>query len=1305
MDYYALIGSSAEYNMPLLDRLLHVLRGRVQGADVPSREIVDATAVQPLVAEISSYECALFVKESIDAAALIVIACDWGVISPPAAASFINAFLVRALRYFNPNELGMVLRIVSFCKRPSTVRMGSDIAQRVCKRIMAMDARELCGMHPNSMCHILAAISSLPPDASLYPQVALRFADEAVRRVNSSKEQRKAEKAAFAAQQDVLRDGKTVVAERIGLQVPAPGAADDTPTAADSAIPPPSIATAQQTRALGQEPEVEPEGTADLYFRGDGPAAPAVRSRAPRPADTSSGALPLPQDSPAALRARENWERSHGTSSTMEGESPFAPAPVGSFLEDRQRASMLIPRTARLVRILSLGASLGGVPRTHALWQVVVDKTTSSAEARLSSSRPGAWADHDVRTGYQPVGPGQAPLPRLSAKIISEALWALAIAQPRAQPHASLARGAQGGKQQQSSPSTSNGLSATLQAVTEAEAAAGNVSVEAAVKLAAEALDAAAADTAAAPGSAAASDAATSPLGEPAATAPGPAGAATGVKLAGPWTATPFVALGKALSMMSQHDRGAGTAGVRSLSHEELVRLLWAYARTGYWAKAPSVVGRCARELADRLRAGAGAPHGLAEGGDVERFLAQGSPISVSVAARAAYCLGAVASSSGAGGPAQAAGHWLPTFFSALQDEMLRRWRHEPDSDWARVDGQSLAMMAWGCAQARAGTYALFQAIGDGLAAGTAADRAAWLSLQEARRQSAVEAATPAMDEDGFPIVAPPALSSLGTSTSPESRAPGPSGVDTSGIPLSESETRSLGRHHADPAAQEPGASSHASLSAALLRLQRGREEEQVLFQSSPLACTTLWRWSAAEVSMLAWAFAQLGVAHEGLFDAIANTARASWWVPSADDRRSSQAYGATRRHGASGGVLKADSDASSASALPAVQYYWLPNLLYAFALAGQVPRHPRAMSAFCSRLYHLPPPALARFSGPQLQLLYHFATTLRKYNSAVLGAAGLLRDRKAPALSAREREERRERTRALPTVHFLPETLEKAVLDARLSMVRGTAWRYAQTAPTPLVSRCREMFDSLCRRAEAAAGAEPGSVLRPQWEIVTAKGHILDMAVIVFRAGDAPRRHAGAGGEAVDVAADDGGGEGRSGTPTALLRLAVEVEGSSHFQPEPYPVETEDGGNTAPPSMPRLPHPFLLGQEAPLSQPVHAGPAGGAAQGVPMWYNPSTRARHAFLEASGWRVVHVCYRSLAAIAQAGGDGRVGTSSASGGGSRAGAVQAAQREYMARCIAEAGVDLQQAVRAALAPAPRERDASAAAAAGITHGRA
>ena len=1302
MDYYGLIGSSAIYNMPLLDRLLHLLRARSTGTEVPDRDVVDATAVLPLVAEFGSPECVLFVKESIDAAALTLISCDWSIVSPSAARAFMDSFTCRALRYYNPNELSMAMRVTAFCKRPATVRLASALATKICERFTGLDARELAAWHPNSMCHTLTALASLPPQPALFASVARTIADEAARRVTMTKQLRKAERRTFAVQQSLLRSGKTLAADAIGREV-APldgddnGGADGTSTSAaasaantsETPFSDPPMASPRNSPLAVMEDGAVAGLAAGLYaphlFSGS-PAAGNSSSSSLRPAAGSSSgggsSFPLPAHSPAAARAREQVYQAAGGKAAVAAAAAVAQSSSGdsgdstsyrissSFLSDRQVASSLVPRTSRLVKLLSGCAALGGLTRSHPLWQVVVDKTshavieadTQAGSSSSSSSTAGYGTPHGQ---HAEVGAGGERILHFSAPIIAETLWALALAQPRPQPHYNL-RSKNASVSAGSSPAAVD----SAEAVAVTEAAAGGAPTAtiqaAAADGAVENVPSSYSSTASATSSQASSSAAAALAGRE-----------------GVWSSKPFVLMGRNL---------LAHFPLSSLSHDQLVKLLWAYARTGYWTALPGMVAACARELGRRLRAGSDptACYGSDGGHSIESLLSS-RPISTGEAARAAWCLGSIASSGGGGGPSQPFAHWLPDFFASLQAEMLRRWREEPGAEWSLTSPQHISMMLWGCAQARAGTQALFAFVADEVTAATAADAAEWRRAQDALLLQRQAESDEQVGSDGVE-----ASSSSSSSASPSA----------SPLPWSQR----LGRHHAQPSASgsdAPSSSSASPSAAALSRLSLSREAEAAVFSSCRLGQLTLSRWTAGEVSMTAWAYATMGVAHRGLFGAMASTARASWWIPLRDDRprslhmaRKNSGAAAAAAAAAGGGKNGKGGSAGGKGAgeeeegppLPAVQYYWLSNYLYSLALAGQFPSYPSYISSFSRRLGKLAPEAQKGFTSPQLQMMHLVIATAKRYNLKVLSSAGLLHqppaDEVAPAAAndtskrstseavenkedssgatkqpPSSRSDRQAAARTLPLIQPFPDALITAAYNARITLLNRVAEKQRHAPPSPFIARCRSALLAVCASAEAAAGVPVGSVLRPQWELVTGKGMIVDMALVVTSSAAAGVGEGGGGGSSKRAKA---AGE-RSDATAALLRLAIEVEGPGHYLPLPYALPPSltsvvDSSSASPVS---LPHPFQPGQTSPLSSAVPL-----PVPGPPLVYNPATRAKHALLAASGWRTAHLCYKQWELAAS-------GNAAAAKG---SGAMEAAQQALLRRCIAEAGVDLTAVVR-------------------------
>lgn len=1423
MDYYALIGSSAQYNMPLLDTLLHLLRARAEGsAGLPPKDVVDATAVLPLVAELGSPECVLFVKETIDAVALVMIACDWGVVSPSAARSLAGAFAARALRFYNPNELSVALRVTGLCKRPATVALANTLAERLGGRLAALSPRDAARWHPNSMCHALAALAALPPQPALFPRLARAVADEVARRVSLDRGLRKAEQRAFRAQQMLLAAGKTAAAERVGARQ-LPGSSD-APTASES-----SAALAQQEQQQTQQQQTQPPASpvavlsdsaaaglaAGLYapHAFDGRPPPPQQEQAP-----AASTMALPQDSAAAVRAREQWLSGHLSAGggvdrpaaaaldadadgdgEDEGASGGGLSLPGGVLADRQVSSTLVPRTARLAKLLALTAALGGTPRWHPLWQAVVDKTTHSASARqalqegsggtadgASHGRRGTWSQ---TAGAVSDAAGQ-PLPILSATVIADTLWALALAHPKPKPHASL-RAQQAAKAAAAVPAAPSATSAPQEApVVDASTAVAGVDALAG-GVSSDVISALAAAEAAAPppSSGPETDAAVQgPAGGSASPAvDGGDGAAT---TSGVWTGRPFVVLGRALLEV----------GVASLSHDQLVRLLWAYTRTGYWTQLPPVVGVIARELAARLRAGsAGPPPRRRRDHDGEPPRGSGSqhhrrrpspshadleavvswtPVSVSEAARAAWCLGSIASAGGGGGPSQPYGHWLPAFFSALQDELLRRWAAEPTADWSVASPQAVAMLLWGAAQARAGVAALVNHVADAVAAATHDDIAAFRNARMTAAEShggvggAATAATPAGDSAASPstqqqplllgehlgelllddhnastnplMASMSALSPLGRIHAQPPEAAPPASPADAGVPLPSSPATS----QAAPPASAPA--SPSGLHESLARLSLPRDAEAAVFASSPLRKLSLGRWSAAEVTMAVWALAQQGIAHRGFLAAVAAMARPAWWVPLPDDSARSRTFGACRKGGvpastgavgasASGspsgggsgggdsGVASQSSPTSSSSALPPVQFYWLSNLLYSLATLGAFPAHHGYISAFARRLGHLPPRALVEgFTWQQLQMVHLAVATAKRYNTGLLRQAGALPAHggataaDAPQAQLPSRDARASMARGLPLIQPFPQALVDAAHQARMRHLNMAAALYRSAPPSPFIARARAALGAACAAAEAAAGVPRGSVLRPAWELMTSAGLSVDMAVVVTPVAAAstappPSSPVSAGGGDLPRGKErrKAAAAGRTADTAALLRLAVEIEGPGHFLPLTYrlgPVAEEalrtaattagsSGSGYDPRSLqalPPLPHPFTPGATAPLGEPVPSGGAPATAHQPPLAYNAPTRAKHALLGASGWVVAHVPYKAWEAAAAGAVTG--GAPALRRGAPAAPAVGAAADAHaalVARCIAQAGVNLVDVVKRAVAAGARSASASAA----------
>ena len=893
MDYFGLIGSSACYNMPLLDGLLHLLRDRAGGRPLPGASVIEAAALKPLIAELASPECAMFVKETTDAAALVMIMLDWDVISFPAARRVVTAVARRAVRWFNANELSALLRVATVGRGASSAVLGRLLAETLAVRISRFDDWERSVWHPNSLNSVLETLveiatgpgsrsggsgssSSSFSDFGLVGSIA---ADELALRMHGGRE-----RAALlrTARLDTLEAAAALAAgapsgvrvstepgdfaERVAERVKSKMRRQQQERLVES-----THSQRVLTDDAGHGIDALRESLLGLPLEGSGSGSSSAASAAELQQRSSRSSRPLGPPDTALLSSAE--QRSPGddeftdaaaadaadTSRVQLHLSHSAAARVSAGLYDPQRAVSLIPRMSRLARAAASLAVLG-VPATHPFWTYLKHVSVPAAlgggsDAANAMAATALWSQRR---------------PKISIESLAHVCWALAVVSP------------------------SPGTSGTLVAAAEE----------------------------------AATTARTTHTEGGSSSGGGTAGAHSDRGAASIASRSAFGAYGTAIHACAR--RGE----LSSLPAELLVRLVWALASTGRWTTAVRAMIALVREATQRISsaslsyssveaelaspplhvssshaaaAAAAASVGFpTEGvfGAYERSASRSrsspttttavtrgdyhhphadaldfhnisgralfTPSSAHVA-RLAWCVGIM-------GPNSLPPSVITPFFAAVQSfflahpQLTRRdgsisgttssssgTRNSGSStghtmsisgdafsyNADTIDPASLAMLMWGCAKARAGTEEMYYAVADAVVADTVAAEAVFVAAEGV-------------------FVPPQAAAAAAATAAASSAAPSITVADVLHA------NHNLCKLQLAAAVAAPGESA---------------VDAQPLLPPSPARgglpplYLRLHRWRPAEVSMMAWALATAGVGHDGLFSCIARRVTPSWYI------------------------------------------------------------------------------------------------------------------------------------------------------------------------------------------------------------------------------------------------------------------------------------------------------------------------------------------------------------------------------------------------------------------------------------------
>ena len=1091
-DYYFMISSpSTSYDMPLLDRLLFFLRecAGTAPSTITAPALIDAVAIRPLIAEVESRECVLFVKEAQDALALVLIMLDWGIVSSASARAAVEALLRRAVTYYNPNEMSALLRVMPrVCGRGPALQLSRHAALALAERMAAWCARDAAAWHPASMNAALESFEALElggrteVDAERDPAVhavARLAASEAVRRTRERREVLRAARAAFSGQQVALEAerrqarglGDHQVVQSLGNSVsesvavggtagpPSLGGVDGSESVAVGGTAGTPSLGGVDARALlnrGGGEQITAEAVARVQERAavavlrvvDRAVHATVRSSTPAVAcdsmldlAASVHAAPQVHRGPSTASVREAEESAGGgaTIAALASEvawpvssTALARAAVGS-LPDAQRASDLPPRASRLARIASSCAALTARRDGVATWWC---QPREGPAPRLQLAPMAAEAEYD-----RPLASPAHPLWSLVAESATDAAAALLSSS------SSMARTA---------PTIS------LDSVARITWALATIGARRSVD-----------DTSQRRGNREA-DASLSRH---------PLSIASTQRI--------FGVLVEAAQMLLDAELTA-TRAARSpsraprynssiaLDNEQLVRLLWALAASGHWTASPRLVGLLLNEASARV-AVAAPPSARSDDTDAPSNVltqtppprrvipfplasvsgAQGNGLTnddeglcweSSLTARQVCRVAWAAATIGQGAPRDA----RSAFFAAMSAELPRRWREATTSNatafspnragdgaaHARplrhedaLDANDVAQLVWAVARARVsarGIAGFLTALGDGIVDAT---RAHW-AYSSARQR--------------------PSSDSRNSITSPATATPPP--PQLAGLAITRSQ------------------------------------------------------WRVENVSHVVWGYATAGVIHNGLLDAIAHTVGSAWWIESND--ASSQRD-----------VRHADGHTSQTQRSNPIHAAALAQLLHGFALTpGALSTHSAYVSRLTARLNRVQPDALREaFAGPALTpsrvALHTFALATKRHNALVLSNArhkASTTDRgTADHVDVREMDQ---------LITALPRALEDIVHAAARSVAASSASSAAHATLHRGRPSSAATFGSFVVAARAAVTriAARAGWPQPQWEFVTSKALAVDGVI-------------------VDESRGDGGD---------ILRIAFEFDGPSHYVP-----------------------------------------------------------------------------------------------------------------------------------------------------------